>query len=418
MSGLLQHLKTVDSMLGSCAGIKPGLGEKYAVLWHEKAEALARELLDLDHSRFEPFDVKWEHWNDGTDHIVITKMNTEKKTDGVLSNRHVLFVASFHDNSDTLSQLHLLHYVCLQLRPASVTVVLPFIPTGTMERIAPGKEGDVPTAFTLASMFNGLPFNPGVRIMTYEIHALQIAFYFQVKSGITPHSAIPMLINHTRNAGIDCVVFPDDGANKRFSGYFPLEKFHVVTCAKQHASDEKSTKKTLRIELGNPEGRNVIIVDDMTRSGSTMFECMKAVIEKGAKSVSMFVTHAAFTDEFWMNLYTQSFGRNSDNFKSKFKKFYTTNSVHSANMEFVEYRCRNSRIIYMDKLRRMKMPKESPFVKLKEDFSQFDVLNITGDHYDLLLERWFTRLPAVDDENSLAEKFEILSLAETIVKDL
>ena len=460
MSSMLASLHRVDRMLASCAGGK--VERAYAVLWHKSAEALAQSIIALDgrmneqagHAtkRFERIPVTWERWDNGADKITIDGMHT---MDGYLSNRDILFIASFRDNADTLSQFHLLHYICLQLRPASVTVVLPYIPVGTMERIVPGEEGIVPAAATLASMFNGLPFNPGVRVMTYEIHALPMMFYYQGQSGLTAHSAIPALLRVVgRRAGaesndrtelvdvdteildglskadtvrlgdnadhsrINCIAFPDDGAQKRFSGSFEDFCMDIVVCAKQHVP--MSTKKIVRVEAGDPDGKHVLIVDDMTRSGGTLFECMEAVIARGAAKVSMFVTHGDFTDEFWVALYLKSYGKDAAQFDSKFDAFYTTDSVSGLSKKFLSQRLVASKHMYVGSLTKMLAEgKASPFDKIRQDFGgNFDRMPTVdeGKQYQALQE-WADQLPRFDVAN-IESKLKIIPLAESIVRDL
>ena len=460
MSSMLASLHRVDRMLASCAGGK--VEGAYAVLWHKSAEALAQSIIALDGNtkadeqaghatkRFERIPVTWERWDNGADKITIDGMHT---MDGYLSNRDILFIASFRDNADTLSQFHLLHYICLQLRPASVTVVLPYIPVGTMERIVPGEEGIVPAAATLASMFNGLPFNPGVRVMTYEIHALPMMFYYQGQSGLTAHSAIPALLKEvgrgTRNSAtsesvdsdmvdvfsdadtvllgdnknyssVNCIAFPDDGAQKRFSESFKDFSKEIVVCAKQHSKDKTSTDKTVVVESGDPAGKHVLIVDDMTRSGSTLFRCMEAVVGMGATKVSMFVTHGDFTDEFWVALYLQSTGKGGKEFNSNFDAFYTTDSVSGLNKEFILKRLGASKNMYVGNLTRMLAEGTgSPFDKMKHDFGDiFDSMPTVdrGKQYQALQE-WADQLPRFDVAN-IESKLKIIPLAESIVRDL
>ena len=66
----------------------------------------------------------------------------------------MVFLASFHNNDATLSQFHVLNMLCESF-VESMTVVLPYYPTGTMERVL--REGQVATASTLARLFSNLP---------------------------------------------------------------------------------------------------------------------------------------------------------------------------------------------------------------------------------------------------------------------
>ena len=47
--------------------------------------------------------------------------------------------------------------------------------------------------------------------------------------------------------------------------------------------------------VGNVEGKNVIIVDDIIDTGGTLCEATKVLKEKGALSVSCFATHGLFS---------------------------------------------------------------------------------------------------------------------------
>lgn len=71
---------------------------------------------------------------------------------------------------------------------ASFTLVLPFFPTGTFERIE--EEGDIATAFTLARMLSNTPISRGgpTSLVIYDIHALQVFSLTHSKCNrITPY---------------------------------------------------------------------------------------------------------------------------------------------------------------------------------------------------------------------------------------
>lgn len=71
-------------------------------------------------------------------------------------------------------------YALPRLFVASFTLVLPFFPTGSFERME--EEGDVATAFTLARMLSNIPISRGgpTSLVTYDIHALQVCLGLQV----------------------------------------------------------------------------------------------------------------------------------------------------------------------------------------------------------------------------------------------
>lgn len=297
----------------------PRLSKSYIVLCHDKMDAFTSNLT----RQTKPGDlhrvgVCWKQWGDATDNIQlpILRHNTHYFLD-----QHVLLVASFHNNDATLSQLHLLAYLC-KLRPASITLLLPFYSTGTSERVSYENPQEVPTASTLACLLNGMPSTGSpIRVMVYDIHMLQEQFYFAQNAVADLCTAIPLLLEELRRdtdptTKINCIAFPDDGANKRFAPLFKSNagEFEIVVCKKTHLA---GYGKKVEIETGNPENKNVLIVDDMTRSGNTMFDCIKALKERSAVQVGFYVTHAVMTKDFW------------DQFKEKrdnISKVYVTNS--------------------------------------------------------------------------------------------
>jgi hypothetical protein len=144
---------------------------RYQIISVEACEPLAQRIAEAHPDRFTFHKTEWGKFPDGTDNIEVggfTPVN-------LISGEHVLFLASFHNNDVTLSQFQVM--ICLlQSFIESLTVVLPYSPVGTMERVV--REGTVATAATYAHMFSSLP-NCGrpTRLMVYDLHTLQNRFY-------------------------------------------------------------------------------------------------------------------------------------------------------------------------------------------------------------------------------------------------
>ena len=90
------------------------------------------------------------------------------------------------------------------------------------------------------------------------------------------------------------VAFPDEGAKKRFKSLLG-DDFDLCVCSKTRVGD----KRVLVMQEGDPAGRDVVIVDDMVQSGGTMLECVSLLGERGALSVSCYVTHGVFPNDSW-----------------------------------------------------------------------------------------------------------------------
>lgn len=286
---------------------------QYRIIAAEACEDLARRMEESYPERFTFHETKWHKFPDGTDSIEIggfTPLN-------IISGEHVLFLASFHNNDVTLSQFQVM--ICLlQSFVESLTVVLPYYPVGTMERVT--KEGTVATAATYAHMFSSLP-NCGrpTRLMVYDLHTLQNRFYLHGNAVASLQTAIPLLQNRLRSTNIDAVAFPDDGAAKRFGPFFAekLPHLSLIVCGKTRG---KRDERTVVIQDGDAMNKTVVIVDDLVQTGGTLYECGKVLLEAGAKSVSAFVSHAVFPKDSWVR-----FNKGGD--RACFETFWVTNSI-------------------------------------------------------------------------------------------
>jgi hypothetical protein len=104
------------------------------------------------------------------------------------------------------------------------------------------------------------------------------------------HTTIPLImaVLSRPGSGIEAIAFPDEGAQKRFGSLF--HQYDVVTCGKKRVGKER----IVMIQDGDCQGKHVLIVDDMVKTGGTLVECAKALVAHGATGASAFCAHAAF----------------------------------------------------------------------------------------------------------------------------
>lgn len=284
---------------------------KYQIVAAPAMEELASNIEKLYPDRFKLHKSSWKKFPDGTDQIEVGGFQPVNR----ISGEDVIMLCSFHNNDVTLSQFSVM-VTLLQSFVKSLTIVLPFYPVGTMERVT--KEGEVATANTYAQMFSNLPScgRPS-RLIVYDLHTLQNRFYLHGNAVASLQTTIPLLIDEIKaNSNIDCIAFPDDGAAKRFGSMFKGLGFEIVTCGKTRNGD----KRVVTIQDGECKGKNVVIVDDLVQTGGTLYECGVALKNAGATSVSAFCAHGVFPNESWRR-FLKSGDRNC------FEKFYLTNSI-------------------------------------------------------------------------------------------
>ena len=210
------------------------LGKRYIVLGAAVQFGMGMRLNESFPDRFHFLPIDYSKFPDGTDNISIPGFAPEN----IIAGEHVLFLASFHNNDVTLSQFSVL-IVLLQSFIQSLTIVLPFYPVGTNERVE--MEGRVATANTYALLLSNLPsIGCPTRIMIYDIHALQERFYFHNSTIPSLHSALPLLLQKINSFPFRCkVAFPDDGAAKRFGSYFKDAGFDIIVCGKIRDGDKR-----------------------------------------------------------------------------------------------------------------------------------------------------------------------------------
>lgn len=281
----------------------------YQIIAAKETEALAQRMEDTYPDRFTFHPTQWDKFPDGTDQIEIGGFTPQN----LLSGEHVLFLASFHNNDVTLSQFQVM--ICLlQSFIESLTVVLPFSPVGTMERVI--REGQVATAATYAHMFSSLPScGRPTRLMVYDLHTLQNRFYLHGNAVASLHSAIPLLKERLKSHKVNCVAFPDDGAAKRFGSFF--EDMEVIVCGKTRGEGDE---RTVVIQDGNATNKHIVIVDDLVQTGGTLYETGKVLEAAGATSVHAFCSHAVFPNDSW-----KRFNKGGD--RECFETFWVTNSI-------------------------------------------------------------------------------------------
>jgi len=283
----------------------------------QKAQALSKDRLLLGNICWERFDTA-----DGWPHLFIEKSHDLQFND-------VMFLASFHSPLVVFEQLSAIYalsrYGCRSLR-----VIVPFFPTGTMERIE--RVGEVATAASLARMVSMVPQCSGgpAQFVFLDIHALQEQFYFTDQVIVLLKSCVRLLLKTLAKLPKEdnvVIVFPDDGAFKRFNKKFA--SFPTVIC---HKLRLQADQRVVEIRDGAEfvEGSHCIIVDDLVKSGGTLIECADVLLKKGAKKVSAYVTHGVFPNDSYRKFF------HSSNPKVRFDSFWVTDTIPTVACKLTE----------------------------------------------------------------------------------
>ena len=95
------------------------------------------------------------------------------------------------------------------------------------------------------------------------------------------------------------IASPDMGGSKRAYAYSKALDSDVVICYKQR---EKANVISHMELIGNVEGRNVVLADDLVDTAGTLTKAADLMIEKGAKSVRAICTHAILSGNAYERL--------------------------------------------------------------------------------------------------------------------
>lgn len=139
------------------------------------------------------------------------------------------------------------------------------------------------------------------RGMTVDLHAPGIQEYFSIP--FDNLYSFPSLINYLRKKHADIfenlvIVSPDLGGGKRAEGLVKrlANRGIKAEIAFGHKTRERDNEVRKTIIIGEVEGKNCLVVDDMIDTGETLIKTCNALREKGARKIYAYCTHGLFND--------------------------------------------------------------------------------------------------------------------------
>jgi len=130
------------------------------------------------------------------------------------------------------------------------------------------------------------------RIMTCDLHADQIQGFFDLP--VDHIYASKVFIPYLRSLNIEnlAIAAPDMGGAKRANAYAKELACPVIIC---HKSRERANVVASITAIGEVEGKNVVIVDDLIDTAGTLVKAAEVLMDKGAASVRACATHAVLS---------------------------------------------------------------------------------------------------------------------------
>lgn len=207
---------------------------------------------------------------------------------------YVFFIQSTFAPADNLLELLLLIDGAKRASAGYITAVIPYFGYARQDR------KDKPRVPISAKLIANLLEAAGVnRIMTMDFHADQIQGFFDIPVDHLKGEAIFM--PYLKNLDMSNVTFasPDVGGVKRarsFAQYFGRD---LVICDKERRKANEVAAITV---IGEVDGADVILIDDLVDTAGTLCKAADALIEKGAKSVRAMCTHPVLSGDAYANI--------------------------------------------------------------------------------------------------------------------
>ena len=180
--------------------------------------------------------------------------------------------------------------ICDALRRASansITAVIPYYGYARQDRkVAPR------TPITAKFVADLLVVSGVSRVVCMDLHAGQIQGFFNIP--VDNLYSMPVMLEYLQREYSEDVVIvsPDAGGVERARGFSKRMNAGLAIVDKRR---ERANVSEVMHVIGDIEGKNCIIIDDMADTAGTLVTAAKALKEKGAKRVSACVTHGVLS---------------------------------------------------------------------------------------------------------------------------
>ncbi len=168
-----------------------------------------------------------------------------------------------------------------------ITAVMPYFGYARQDR------KDQPRVPISAKLVANLLTTAGAnRVLTMDLHAGQIQGFFDIP--VDHLFAVGVFIDYIKNLGLKniVVVSPDVGSIKMARSYAKRLMASLAIIDKRRISPDKA--EVMHI-LGEVEGKDVLIVDDLVATGSSLFEAVEILHKYKARSIRAGITHGVLS---------------------------------------------------------------------------------------------------------------------------
>jgi ribose-phosphate pyrophosphokinase len=189
--------------------------------------------------------------------------------------------------NDNLMELLIMLDAFKRSSASRVTAVLPYYGYARQDR------KDKPRVPITSKLVADLITAAGAdRVLTLDLHASQIQGFFNIP--VDHLFAAPVIVRHLKTLGMHdlTIVSPDAGGVERARAYAKRLGAQLAIIDKRRVAANQTEVMNI---IGDVDGRNVFVVDDIIDTGGTLIHSVEALFEKGARSISASCTHAVLS---------------------------------------------------------------------------------------------------------------------------
>jgi ribose-phosphate pyrophosphokinase len=189
-----------------------------------------------------------------------------------------------------------------------VIAIIPYMGWARQDRKDKGR-----TPISMKLVANILKTSGIDKVLTFDLHSDQIQGFFDIPLNLL--SANYIFIPYLKSLNLDNLIIssPDTGGTKRAKKFADKLHSEMIICYKHRNNTGNIEEMKL---IGEVKDKNVVIVDDIVDSASTLCKAADLIKEEGAKNVYAFITHPLLTGKAYENLAS-----------SKITKLITTDSI-------------------------------------------------------------------------------------------
>ena len=193
--------------------------------------------------------------------------------------------------NDNLMELLIMIDALRRASAGRITAVIPYFGYARQDRKT--KPRDPVSAKLVANLITRAGAD---RVLTMDLHANQIQGFFDIP--VDNLLGSPVFVDHFRAKFADChdetmVVSPDVGSVARARAF--AQKLDMPLAIVDKRRQKANSSEVMNI-IGEVEGKNVILLDDMVDTGGSLCHAAKALVEiGGAKSVTACASHGVLS---------------------------------------------------------------------------------------------------------------------------